>query len=179
MYIAGTFQPTSSAHKALHRAWTGQEGHPRLLSEQRSSTGQQTRQALQRHLSLRGIRNAKELRSGQDAPLKSSLDADRVLAADWVDSEGEPVNPDKLTEEQERLLKLAIARQSRHSVNAKLISKQQQRDKLKAERDRKLQLLQDYHNLQAYLNTTDYAGALRTPLSPVTCSAMCRCAGKS
>ena len=159
VYAASTFQPSSAAG-ILQRAQPGREAHPRLLSEQASITGQQPHQALLRHLSLRRIRNAKELqRAEQDALLKSTLVGDQGVAADWLDSEGEPVNPDKLTEEQERLLKLAIARQSRHSANAKLISKQQQRDRLKAERERKLQLLQDHRNLQAYLNTTDYAGA--------------------
>ena len=160
VYAASTFHSSSSAASILQRAQPGREAHPRLLSERASIAGQQPHQALLRHLSLRRIRNAKELQhTEQDVLLKSTLAGDQGVAADWADSEGEPVNPDKLTEEQERLLKLAIARQSRHSVNAKLISKQQQRDKLKGERDRKLQLLQDHRNLQSYLNTTDYAGA--------------------
>ena len=68
------------------------------------------------------------------------------------------VDPNNLTDEQERLLKLAIARQSRHATEARLKAKLHAKERLRAERDRKLQLLGDQKRLTAYMQGARYAG---------------------
>ena len=77
------------------------------------------------------------------------------------------MDPNNLTDEQERLLKLAIARQARHTNEERLNIKLRNKERLRAERDRRLQLLGDQKRLAAFLHGSRFAGAL-----PV-CSAGC------
>ena len=81
------------------------------------------------------------------------------------------VDPNNLTDEQERLLKLAVARQARHTNEERLKIKLRNKERLRAERDRKLQLLGDQKRLAAFLHGSRFAGAPGpAPATPCTAS---------
>ena len=67
------------------------------------------------------------------------------------------VDPENLTEEQEKLLNAALARQARYSIDRVAEARLKRRERARAEKEAKAHMLQDQQSLQGFLSSPTFS----------------------